>query len=117
MQKDTAPRISPDYKQNEKIVVYKGNCIDLFKKIPDKTIQLIVTSPPYNLGKEYEKRLHLKDYIAQQKAIILESKRVLKDNGSICWQVGNYIENGIIAPLDIILYPIFIKLGFKLRNR
>ncbi|HOA52669.1 MAG TPA: site-specific DNA-methyltransferase, partial [Thermogutta sp.] len=43
--------------------------------------------------------------------------RVLDDQGSICWQVGNYVDNGEIIPLDIVLYPIFASLGLHLRNR
>lgn len=43
--------------------------------------------------------------------------RILKPQGSICWQVGNYVDNGEIIPLDVILYPIFSRLGLQLRNR
>lgn len=85
--------------------------------IPDDSVQLIITSPPYNLGKEYEKRLRLDEYVAQQSAVIAECFRVLKPTGSICWQVGNYVDKGSIVPLDTILYPIFSSHGLKLRNR
>lgn len=91
--------------------------MDLLCQIPDKTIQLIVTSPPYNLGKEYEKRLDLDKYLDQQAAVIRACFRVLSPHGSVCWQVGNYVENGAIIPLDTVLYPIFTKLGFQMRNR
>jgi adenine-specific DNA-methyltransferase len=37
--------------------------------------------------------------------------------GSLCWQVGNYVEDGEIFPLDIFYYPFFKKHGLKLRNR
>ncbi len=43
--------------------------------------------------------------------------RVLKDTGSLCWQVGNYVEDGAIIPLDSLLYPVFAELGLKMRNR
>lgn len=56
-------------------------------------------------------------YLALQKEVITESHRILSPTGSICWQIGNYIENGEIIPLDIILYPIFKDLGMRLRNR
>ena len=49
--------------------------------------------------------------------IITECSRVLKDEGSICWQVGNYVNKGEIVPLDVLLYNIFIDLGFVMRNR
>jgi adenine-specific DNA-methyltransferase len=77
----------------------------------------VVTSPPYNIGKEYENRLKLERYITQQSIVIKECYRVLKKTGSICWQVGNFIDNGAIIPIDSVLYPVFSKLGLKMRNR
>jgi len=99
------------------VVLYLGDTLDLLKQIPDKTAGLIVTSPPYNIGKPYEKKLNLQEYIEQQEKVIKESIRITKDDGSICWQIGNYVENGSIIPLDILLYPIFDRFGLKLRNR
>lgn len=78
---------------------------------------LVITSPPYNLGKEYENQMPLESYIDWQKRIIEKIYPRLKENGSICWQVGNYVENGSITPLDIELAPIFKDLGLHLRNR
>jgi len=98
-------------------VVYSGDCLQILKQVPDETFQLIVTSPPYNLGKEYERRLDLKTYAAQQAAVIEECVRTLAPSGSICWQVGNYVDKSSIVPLDSLLYPIFTDLGLKLRNR
>ena len=48
--------ISEKFTFTEKIVVYPGDCLDLLRTIPDDSMQLIVTSPPYNIGKEYEKK-------------------------------------------------------------
>jgi adenine-specific DNA-methyltransferase len=87
------------------------------RSLPAESMKLVVTSPPYNLGKEYEKRSSREAYLETQRAVITEAIRLLDNNGSICWQVGNYVENGEIEPLDIILYPIFKKAGLKLRNR
>jgi len=80
-------------------------------------MQLIVTSPPYNLGKEYERRLQMRTYLAEQSEVIRECARALSTRGSICWQVGNYVDGGSIIPLDTVLYPIFEKLGLRMRNR
>lgn len=99
------------------IVVYPGDCLDLLKSIPDESLQLVVTSPPYNIGKEYEKRLDLDLYLQQQAQVIAECVRSLSPNGSICWQVGNYVDRGAIIPLDTVLYPIFSGLGLRMRNR
>jgi adenine-specific DNA-methyltransferase len=109
--------IRSDFDVNERISVYSGDAIDFLKSIPDETFQLIITSPPYNIGKEYEKKVDLKEYINQQTIIINECVRTLRTTGSICWQTGNFVENGSIIPLDIMIYPIFEQLGLKLRNR
>ena len=110
-------RIVEHFDPSADVVLYQGDCLDLLREIPDETITLVVTSPPYNVGKPYEKRLALEEYVAQQQRVIEESVRVLKPNGSICWQVGNYVHQGEVVPLDILLYPIFKGLGLKLRNR
>jgi adenine-specific DNA-methyltransferase len=109
--------ISNKYTPESNVVVYSGDCINLLATIPDNSIQLIVTSPPYNIGKEYEKRLKLHLYAEQQRAVITECIRVLSPEGSICWQIGNYVDNGSIIPLDMVLFPIFRDAGLKMRNR
>ena len=105
------------YSKEKELILFHGDTRDLLAQIPDEEAQLIVTSPPYNVGKEYEKVVDLDEYVAQQSGIIKECARILSTSGSICWQVGNYVANGEIAPLDIVLYPVFKKLGLKLRNR
>ena len=87
------------------------------KELQDESMKLIVTSPPYNLGKDYENRTSLEDYTKRQAQVISECVRLLHPQGSICWQVGNYIQRGEVFPLDIILYHIFKDHGLKLRNR
>lgn len=109
--------VSDHYDPSADMVLYEGDTLDLLRTLPDNVVQLVVTSPPYNLGKPYESRLDMADYVSQQKSVIQECFRVLKPTGSICWQVGNYVKNGEIIPLDIILYPIFAELGAHLRNR
>ncbi len=110
-------KIAEEFDLSESIVVSPNDCLELLKSIPDETLQLIVTSPPYNIGKEYEKKLHLDKYLQQQSQVIAECVRALSPKGSICWQVGNHVDRGSIIPLDAILYPIFSKLGLKMRNR
>ncbi len=86
--------------------------------LPDALAQLIITSPPYNIGKEYERRNSLGGYIQSQEQVIAECVRLLRPNGSICWQVGNHISlEREVVPLDVVLYPIFKKHGLMLRNR
>ena len=109
--------IHSTFRKNFRTVIYPGNCLNLLKQIPDESIQLIVTSPPYNIGKEYENKLKLDTYIKQQTKVIKECVRVLSKKGSLCWQVGNYVNNGSIVPLDTALTPVFNSLNLKMRNR
>ena len=111
------PSILKKFAAEGRIVVFPGDCRKLLCQAPDESIRLVATSPPYNLGKEYEKKLKLQAYLKEQDAVIEECVRVLSPSGSICWQVGNYVENGAIVPLDTVLYPSFIRHGLKLRNR
>ena len=110
-------RIAPEFDPNADFVLYEGDCLDLLRTLPAGLAKLIVTSPPYNVGKSYEKRLRLDSYVEQQRAVIEQCARVLHDQGSICWQVGNYVNKGRIVPLDVVLFPIFDSLGLQLRNR
>lgn len=91
--------------------------LSFMRKLKNESMHLIVTSPPYNIGKEYERRTSNEIYIEQQASAIAEAVRLLHPNGSICWQVGNSIDDGEVFPLDILLYPIFKNHGLKLRNR
>jgi adenine-specific DNA-methyltransferase len=109
--------ICQEFAPDGEIVLFPGDCLDLLDQIPDETVQLVVTSPPYNIGKEYEDRRDLDTYLEQQAEVIAECTRVLAPTGSICWQVGNYVENGAIVPLDAVFYPVFADLGLRMRNR
>lgn len=110
-------KIESHFNENAEVVLYNGDIVNLLSEIPDNQISLIVTSPPYNIGKEYETRQDVQGYLREQAAIIKELVRVLSPTGSLCWQVGNYVDKGEIYPLDILYYPIFKELGLKLRNR
>ena len=91
--------------------------LNFLGSLDDASMHLIVTSPPYNIGKSYEARAPLADYAADQARVIEECVRVLHPRGSLCWQVGNHVAAGQIFPLDMVLYPIFQQHGLRLRNR
>ncbi len=110
-------KVGDEFDPTSDVVLYNGDTLELLRQIPDSLAELVVTSPPYNIGKPYEKKISLNDYLQQQEKVIEEAIRITKPEGSICWQVGNYVENGRIIPLDILLFPIFDKYGLKLRNR
>ena len=111
------PGISDTYSEAQDIVLHEGDTYEFLRTFPDQLVTLAITSPPYNIGKVYEKKVSIKEYLKEQEKVIGELIRVLKDNGSICWQVGNYIEKSEVFPLDIFYYDIFKSKGLKLRNR
>jgi adenine-specific DNA-methyltransferase len=105
------------YQQGYDFVIGLNDVRDFVKGIPRESVNLVVTSPPYNVGKAYEETIGLKDYLSCQKEIIKDCIATLSANGSICWEVGNYIEDNEVFPLDIFFYKIFKEFGLKLRNR
>lgn len=106
-----------DYNSAQQYQIIQGDAFSVLSHIENDKFNLIITSPPYNIGKSYESRKSIDSYLKEQTAIIQQLHRVLNERGSICWQVGNYIENGEVFPLDIYYYRIFKDLGFILRNR
>ncbi len=109
--------IAEDYDPSNAITLHRGNSLAFLRTIPDESIALVVTSPPYNIGKVYEQKQDITAYLAEQEMVIHELKRILTRSGSICWQTGNYVDDGEVFPLDVYYYHMFKKQGLKLRNR
>lgn len=97
--------------------IENGDCLKLLKKIPSESVDLVVSSPPYNVGKEYETKTTLDQYLEEQTGILRECVRSLKKTGSIFWQVGTYVDEHRHIPLDLKLFPILEGMGLYLRNR
>jgi adenine-specific DNA-methyltransferase len=114
---EKSKEIAAHFDPTADIVLYNGDTNDLVDTIPDNYVKLIVTSPPYNLGKSYENQVSVEKYLEAQTRTISKLYRILRSDGSICWQVGNFIEDGEVYPLDIFYYRIFKELGLFLRNR
>ena len=116
--KDKNIKITRNYNSESDVILFHGDRLDFMRTLPEKCVKLVVTSPPYNIGKEYEKRKDLDSYLLEQEETIKEAIRILDDDGSICWQVGNHINSEReVFPLDALIYSIGKKLGLKLRNR
>jgi adenine-specific DNA-methyltransferase len=99
-------------------VLWRGDALAYLKALPSEPVfDLIITSPPYNIGKEYETRKKFSAYLQGQRLIIDELVPRLKVGGSLCWQVGSFVQDNEVFPLDIEFAPIFRELGLKLRNR
>lgn len=96
------------------------DALSFMQSLPDCSVQLVITSPPYNIGKEYETRKSLEKYLEEMSPIVQEIYRILKPTGSVCWEVGNWVsekEPKEVYPLDIYYYNLFKNNGYILRNR
>lgn len=108
----------PSQGKKSKSRLYKGDCLQFLNSIESESVNLIVSSPPYNIGKEYEDRSDLYSYLESQTAVLQECHRVLTETGSIFWQVGVYVDNhGGHVPLDIKFFEILHAMGMSMRNR
>lgn len=97
--------------------LFPGDGLSLLCSLPDRSVRLLLTSPPYNVGKAYERRSSLDAYLEAFVPLIRETLRVLVLGGSVCWQVGSYVNAGEVVPLDLLFYPLFRSAGLTLRNR
>jgi adenine-specific DNA-methyltransferase len=97
----------------------EGDALTALDSVADESCRLVITSPPYNIGKEYERdrRRSLPEYIDWLDPIVEKVCKKITADGHLCWQVGNYVSNGEVFPLDYFFYEMIVKLGFRLRNR
>lgn len=112
------------YNIKAKNVLYQGDCKKFFKEIPDNWVDLVITSPPYCMGKTYENpHKDIETFKKDHQMIFDDLYRVVKPGGSICWQVGYHISESCVVPLDIIVYDLFTSMSQEkrypliLRNR
>ena len=85
------------------------------KEIPDNSLHLMVTSPPYNVSKEYDSDLSLKEYLQLLKNVFTETHRVLVQGGRACINVANLGRKPYI-PLSDHISQMMIEIGFKMRG-
>lgn len=99
--------------------IYQGDASKLIGHIPDQSVSLILSSPPYNIGKSYERGMFksLEAYREWMDDLVGKLLEKVKPDGHICWQVGNYVKDGALIPLDYLFFPMFEKRGCLLRNR
>lgn len=117
-------KIYKRFKDTNPITLYYGDCLRLLKKIPSNSIDVVITSPPYCMGKAYEDpHDDIQTFKHQHTNIFDHLYRVVKPGGSICWQIGYHITDNCIVPLDYIVYDVFtsknsqLEYPIILRNR
>ena len=101
-------RIAAEFRDDADAVLHHGDCLRFLAGLPAGAARLVVTSPPYNIGKRYERRLSLDSYLEGQARVIEQCVRVLADDGSLCWQVGTFVAEDKKEPPR---YGIISQLG------
>ena len=97
--------------------IIHGDTLQTLKKFPPNKINLIITSPSYMLGKEYDKERSFEEYKKYHSDVIKECHRVLTEDGALYWNVAQTpLENGEILPLGAIFYNILKEKKFYLKN-
>jgi adenine-specific DNA-methyltransferase len=92
--------------EREGVAIYQKDCLQAMKDIPDELIDLTITSPPYNIGKEYEELTELDDYLGWCKDWIKEVHRITVENGTFWLNIG-YLEvkgKGLAVPISYLLW-------------
>jgi site-specific DNA-methyltransferase (adenine-specific) len=114
-----------DIKENYKSVeviknkVFRGDCIEVMKKFPENSIHLIITSPPYNVGIDYDSHFDLmpyKDYLNFLESVWKECYRVLVKGGRIAINVPSVTADGEYQPLFVDVVNQMRKLGYIMRG-
>jgi len=85
------------------------------KEIPDNSVHLMITSPPYNVSKEYDEDLSLKEYLQLLENSFRETYRVLVNGGRACINVANLGRRPYI-PLSDYISKMMIDIGFNMRG-
>jgi len=117
-------KIYKHYNVKSLMTLFNGDCQKLLKEIPNETVDLIITSPPYCMKKAYEDpKADTETFKELHTSIFDDIYRILKPGGSICWQIGYHVSNSSIIPLDYLVYEIFtskndcLEYPLILRNR
>jgi adenine-specific DNA-methyltransferase len=86
--------------------------------LPEGSVDLFICSPPYFIGKEYDRSAEVADFQKEHEALLPLLVRALKPGGSLCWQVGSHVRSKRVIPLDVIVYNVFAASSeLALRNR
>lgn len=96
---------TPAY-ENDGVIIYNQDCLEGLRLLPQNIVNLTVTSPPYNIGKEYESIIEISDYIDWCSKWIKEIHRITAKNGSFWLNVGYFEvkDKGLAVPIPYLLW-------------
>lgn len=101
--------------RGERFAIFNDDSLQLLLKVPEKSINLIFTSPPYNIGKSYEKIMPISDYIAWTEKWISLTHNIVVENGAFLLNVG-YVSIEDVAHAIPIPYLIWDKIPYYLQQ-
>jgi adenine-specific DNA-methyltransferase len=94
------------------------DAISFLAALQSGSVDLIISSPPYFMRKEYDTSCSIDEFKAAHEILLEHLVRIVTPGGSICWQVGQHVSTNVEIPLDAIVYAVFSKSEMlKLRNR
>lgn len=105
------------FHENHWASIRHADCRRGIPQLMERSVNLVVSSPPYFIGKSYDESKSLEDYRLLLKAVVERLKPKLADRASVCWQVGNHVSSSSYIPLDFVTHEIMSSFGFKLQNR
>ena len=91
------------------------NSAERMSELPDRSVHLMVTSPPYNVGKDYDTDLTLEEYLAFLRRVWGEVLRTLAPGGRACINIANLGRKPYI-PLHTFIIRDMLDLGFQMRG-
>lgn len=99
-------QLGKPYFETQDCLIYLGDCVELMRKIGEPAVDLTVTSPPYNIGKEYERSLPTDEYISWCEKWLAEIHSVTKIDGSFWLNLGYFDvpEKGKAVPIPYFLW-------------
>ena len=117
-----AIRLHPYYQSGNDATIMTGDSASLLASVPSGCVSLVLTSPPYNIGKPYEGIVSPEAYRGTLRKVIDQCARVTSRGGSLCFQVGStFDENGGLVLLDRLIDELVAEVAGEhqlvLRNR
>ncbi len=102
----------PSY-EDDRVLLYHGDCYSLMDRLPPEIFHLVVTSPPYNIGKDYETQLSLDEYLNWTRAWIEKVYRLTRSTGAFWLNLGYLSIEGKAKAIPIP-YLIWDRVPFFL---
>ena len=114
----TRPRVKDKVPTKTGHKLKTQDAFKFLKALEPSSVDLIISSPPYCMGKEYDTSNSIDQFMKDHRKLAPLLSKALEPGGSLCWQVGHYVKDGAAIPLDALIYLIFRKQKeLTLRNR